>query len=136
MKCPKCKTKEDIMAEDAKTIDCIVSETEYLWEKGTTYTFSIGGYVSDFKYEGCMPDGKTLKFRTGNLGLLARLYSKITGKQPGDVQTLNLGEFYKLGRVINTNEQFGLTPLELIQKNNQEDYILKTKLALPKFKRL
>ncbi len=119
----------------AKTVENIVSETEYLWVKGETYKFSIGSYLSDFKYEGCMPDGKTLKFRTGNLGLLSRIYAKITGKQPGNVQTLNLGEFYSLGRVINTDEKFGLTPLELVPKDNEPDYILKTKLALPKFKK-
>jgi len=117
-------------------INKIVEETEYFWTKGETYTFSIGNYISDFKYEGCMPDSKTLKFRTGNLGLLARIYAKITGKQLGNVQTLNLGEFYKLGRVINTDEKFGLTPLELIPENNEHDYILKTKLALPKFKKI
>ncbi|MDP2907451.1 MAG: hypothetical protein Q8O03_05925 [Nanoarchaeota archaeon] len=122
--------------ENKKTVDKIVSETEYLWVKGETYKFSIGNYVSDFKYEGCMPDGKTLKFRTGNLGLISRLYAKITGKQPGNVQTLNLGEFYSLGRVINTGERFGITPLELVPKNNETDYILKTKLALPKFKKI
>lgn len=122
--------------ETKKTVDKIVNETEYLWVKGETYNFSIGNYVSDFKYEGCMPDGKTLKFRTGNLGLLSRIYSKITGKQPGNIQTLNLGEFYSLGRVINTDEKLGITPLELVQKNNETDYILKTKLALPKFKKI
>lgn len=118
------------------TINKIVEETEYLWEKGKTYTFSIGNYVSDFKYEGCMADGKTLKFNTGNLSLISRIYAKITGKKPGTMQTLTLGEFYKLGRVINTDETFGITPLELIQKNQETDYILRTKLALPKFKKL
>lgn len=123
------------MVEDVKTIDRIVSETEYLWEKGKTYTFSIGNYLSDFRYEGCLPDGKTLKFCIGNLGLLARLYAKIIRKQPGTMKILNIGEFYQLGRVINTDERFGITPLEIIQKDNEKDYFLKTKLALPKFKK-
>jgi len=120
---------------DKKTVERIVQETDYLWTKGETYTFSIGSFISDFRYEGCSSHGKTLKFRTGNLGRLSRLYAKISGKQLGLIQDLKLGEFYKLGRVINTDENFGITPLELVPKDNELDYAVKTKLALPKFKR-
>lgn len=120
------------ICEDKKPVKYRFEEEEFQWRKGKVLTYTYDELRSvDIRYGGCLDDGETLEFRVGDLGLLAKLWQKITKKEPGEPQLVKIGEFYSLGSMRSTGEKFGFTPLELMARNDEKDYIVKVKFISP-----
>jgi len=121
--------------KDKKPVEYILKEEEHQWPKGEVLTFTYDAFREvDMRFDGCVDEGETLEFRMGDFGLLAKLWQKITKGEPGEPQLVKLGEFYSLGSIKATGEKFGFTPLELMAKNDEKDYIVKVKFTLPEKK--
>lgn len=127
--------KKNKNIDDKKPVEYILREEEHQWSKGKILTLTYDAYRRvDMRYDGCVDNGETLEFRMGDLGLLAKLWQKITKEEPGEPQFVKLGEFYSLGSIKATGEKFGFTPLELLAKDAEKDYIVKVKFTLPEEK--
>ena len=116
----------------------ILEESDIQWPKGEILTYSYNGGYCMYRYDGASEDGSQIYFRTGNLGLMAHLFAKLTKKEIGIEQIHQLEEFVELIGVKPSSKAkeysmtCGFTPLELVAKGDEHDRMLKVKTYWPK----
>jgi len=124
------------MKTDEKTIEYVVIDQEIQWAKGETKVLTAGGQEMDIRYEGAVNNGEAVEFQVGDLGLLSKTIAKVIGGNPSSPRIIKLGEFYEVVSADTPDASYkgGITPLELIARGEETDYILRAKISLPQKK--
>ena len=115
-----------------KSDDWQVKIEEMQWLKGETFCFMIGLQPLNLKYTGSINNGESVKFKLKNHRFLQKLWAIITRTKPGIIQIVKIGDFFETSRLNSNNKiRSGFSPVELVGKDDEPDYILRIVLHQP-----